>query len=476
MFCSKWGIGLACVFFSGWGAAANAGSLNLASWIIQQESISRKQILANISPVDGRSGAVIASPSQQDPNYYFTWVRDAALTMNEVMDWIEQSGEAEYLQKMNDYVEFSKIIQKTPNRSGGLGEPKFNVNGTAFNDDWGRPQNDGPALRAMTLIRYARFLLKQGRNDWVKEWLYDAKLPAETVIKADLEYVSHHWQDDSYDLWEEVRGHHFYTQMVQRRALLEGALLADDLEDPNAAKWYREQAKGLEKTLSLFQDRANGMIQATLQWSGGLHEGLPEGLKDKFSGLDVAVILAALHTEAEDGFFGSDQEMILATAQKLRERFQHEYVMNQDQALAPVIGRYPEDQYNGVGIGKGNPWVLATLAYAELYYRVARIDSGLAQIEVTGNSVSFYQTALAGVRVGVISRRSPLFKKLIQGLIAEGDRFLARIYDRVPCGGDLSEQMNRNTGKMQGAEKLTWSYASFMTAVHQRELAVNSSR
>src|SRR5688500_16671266 len=29
-----------------------------------------------------------------------------------------------------------------------LGEPKFQADGSAFNDPWGRPQNDGPAIRA----------------------------------------------------------------------------------------------------------------------------------------------------------------------------------------------------------------------------------------------------------------------------------------------------------------------------------------
>lgn len=31
--------------------------------------------------------------------------------------------------------------------TGGLGEPKYNVDETAFTGDWCRPQRDGPALR-----------------------------------------------------------------------------------------------------------------------------------------------------------------------------------------------------------------------------------------------------------------------------------------------------------------------------------------
>jgi Glycosyl hydrolases family 15 len=34
------------------------------------------------------------------------------------------------------------------------------------------------------------------------------------VIKADLDYVSSHWDAATFDLWEEVNGAHFYTRMV----------------------------------------------------------------------------------------------------------------------------------------------------------------------------------------------------------------------------------------------------------------------
>lgn len=43
--------------------------------------------------------------------------------------------------------------------SGGLAEPKFEVNLTPFTGAWGRPQRDGPALRATALIAYSRYLI-----------------------------------------------------------------------------------------------------------------------------------------------------------------------------------------------------------------------------------------------------------------------------------------------------------------------------
>jgi glucoamylase len=50
------------------------------------------------------------------------------------------------------YIAAQANLQTVPNLSGdlstgGLGEPKFNIDGTAFTGSWGRPQRDGPALR-----------------------------------------------------------------------------------------------------------------------------------------------------------------------------------------------------------------------------------------------------------------------------------------------------------------------------------------
>ena len=37
-------------------------------------------------------------------------------------------------------------------RNSGLGEPKFNINGTPYNKPWGRPQNDGPVFHGIVLF------------------------------------------------------------------------------------------------------------------------------------------------------------------------------------------------------------------------------------------------------------------------------------------------------------------------------------
>jgi glucoamylase len=66
---------------------------------------------------------------------------------------------------IEEYINAQADLQTVSNPSGdlsngaGLGEPKFNVDLTAFTGAWGRPQRDGPALRAIALIDFGNWLI-----------------------------------------------------------------------------------------------------------------------------------------------------------------------------------------------------------------------------------------------------------------------------------------------------------------------------
>lgn len=66
---------------------------------------------------------------------------------------------------IEQYVNAQAYQQTVSNPSGdlssgaGLAEPKFNVDLSAFTGAWGRPQRDGPALRAIALIDFGNWLL-----------------------------------------------------------------------------------------------------------------------------------------------------------------------------------------------------------------------------------------------------------------------------------------------------------------------------
>lgn len=76
------------------------------------------------------------------------------------------------------------------------------VDNEPFKGEWGRPQNDGPALRVITLVEYAHYQLDHGSEkdkEFVKSVLYDSNFPTESVIKGDLEHIAHRWAEPGYD-------------------------------------------------------------------------------------------------------------------------------------------------------------------------------------------------------------------------------------------------------------------------------------
>ena len=460
----------------------------VANTTIFEASNNSKKLFANLSPEGTRAGTVVASPSRSNPNYWFHWTRDGSLTMNAVVGMLERSTDpterATYKKYINDYLQLSRENQLTNNPTGGFenyfqgfGEPKFNVDGSAYWGSWGRPQNDGPALRALTVIHYIKVLESQPGNVSIRSAFYDAD-PAKSLLKGDLEFVAHHWFNSSFDLWEEMRADHFYTQLVQRRALLEGAQIAAQMNDPKAADYYRQQASALEGKLNSYWDSGRGYIGASQNRTGGLDK--------KDSNLDAAVVLGVLHARSNaDSFFTASDDRVMATVVKLREAFRGLYPINrntrdsQNQEMGVAIGRYPEDVYDGNSFNGGNPWFLITNAFAEFYYETAQSLASRASFKITDRNREFFASLSLPVPVSLplgetLSTKDLRFSAVIQALVAEGDKYLRRARYHAGAEGEMSEQMDRYTGFMKGAHDLTWSYASTATALWNRAAALNA--
>lgn len=192
-------------------------------------------------------------------------------------------------------------------------EPKFYLNNTLFTGPWGRPQNDGPATAAITLIEFATdYLSKGGNMTIVRQKIYDsATYPAQAPVLKDLLFVASNWSSPSYDLWEEEESHHFYTRLVQRRALVQGAAFATKLGDTSTSSTLSTAANALTATLSQFWDVNRDLI---------LYEYGPV-LHGKTSFKDVAVVLAIIHGYAGDGVYGYTNDEVLASAYQIATSF-----------------------------------------------------------------------------------------------------------------------------------------------------------
>lgn len=482
----------------------------LESWLKDEEDIAVDRLLANIAPF-GRNaqgaapGTVLASPSREHPNYYYQWIRDAGITMATVVDLYNldptsQQATEILLPTFESYAALSRNIQRTANPSGdfsypdlsGLGEPKFEVDGAPFTGNWGRPQRDGPALRASALISYLQAyntthpgLWEASNDDWFTRF-YKAELPALSPVKADLEYVARHWPDSGFDVWEEVQGRHFFTSMTQLRALRQGSNLAKVFQDPGAAAYYSAEADKLEQSIRKdFWDEEGGYIRATrgsdAEWQR--------------SGMDCSVLLGSLHGQAADqtwpAVFPPNDDAVLASLLKLVSDQRDRFPVNAgSQGADPLrgvgVGRYPEDMYDGYEAkpAGGNPWFLCTSSVSEILYRTAAHLNSTGRLDFSARGASFWNALVCGGKRSssacplpatkssysyTASDDTNVFETALERLIQVGDSFLDVVKGHANADGALSEQFDRYSGFERGATDLTWSYGAFLQAVWARK-------
>ena len=119
-------------------------------YISTESPIAKTNLLANIGPDGSKSqgakaGIVIASPSTSNPDYLYTWTRDSSLVFKALIDQFTQGIDTTLRSQIDNFITAESILQQVSNpsgtvSSGGLGEPKFNIDESAFTGAWGRPQ------------------------------------------------------------------------------------------------------------------------------------------------------------------------------------------------------------------------------------------------------------------------------------------------------------------------------------------------
>ncbi|KAF7312552.1 Glucoamylase [Mycena indigotica] len=439
------------------GTAFAASSASVDAYVATESPIAKAGLLANIGPNGAKSagakaGVVIASPSTVNPNYLYTWVRDSSLVFKVIIDQFTSGQDKSLLGQIQNFVAAEKTLQQVSNPSGtvttgGLGEPKFNIDLTAFTDSWGRPQRDGPALRSTALIAYANWLRANTSTANVVQTLWP-------TIKLDLDYVVASWNSTGFDLWEEVSSSSFFTTAVQHRSLREGAALASALGQDGSA--YTTQANNALCFLQSYWNPTGGYITAN---TGGSR-----------SGKDANTALASIHTfdpaaGCDAATFQPCSDKALSSLKVYVDSFRSIYAINQGIAsnAAVATGRYPEDVYFG-----GNPWYLTTAVVAEQLYDALIVWKSQASLQVTSISLPFFRQFLSSVAVGTYASATSTFTTLTAAIKTFADDTLAIHAKYTPANGALAEQFNRATGAPLSAADLTWSYAAALTAFSAR--------
>ncbi|KFY89905.1 hypothetical protein V500_05399, partial [Pseudogymnoascus sp. VKM F-4518 (FW-2643)] len=423
------------------------------TFLASESPIALTNLLCNIGStgacVSGAaSGLVMASPSQTNPDYFYTWTRDSALTFKCIVDTFINSYSASLQVEIENYIIAQAKLQTVSNPSGsfsdgsGLGEPKFNPDGTAFTGSWGRPQRDGPALRATALIAYSRWLIANGYTSTATDLVWP-------VIQNDLSYVTQYWSETGYDLWEEVGGgYSFFTVAAQHRALVEGANLATQL-----GKTCSNCLTQAPQVLCLLQNFWN---------SGGY---IVSNTNSGRTGKDANSILGSIHTfdpsaACDSSTFQPCSDRALANHKAVVDSFRSIYTINSGIAagVAVAVGRYAEDSYQG-----GNPWYLNTLAAAELLYDALIQWNNIGSITITSTSLAFWKDLYSSAAVGTYASSTSTYTTLYNAVKTYADGFVSNAATYTPSAGNLAEQYSRSTGAPLSAVDLTWSYAALLT-------------
>jgi glucoamylase len=428
---------------------------SLDEWLERQYALSVQGLLRSVSsgltkvrPGFGQSivalpGSVIASPVlaayDPEPDYFFHWFRDAALVMDALrLARHEVVGRANAAALFDEFVEFSLSVQSLNGATLALDHPlksttsdeykkflrpdselrlvradrvaadtRVNPDATLDISQWPRPQNDGPALRALALMR----------------WLQDPAIrierpiPAETLLQRDLEFVLQFAGKACYDIWEEDFGLHYYTLLVSSSALREGAKWLKGRGALNLAETCNSEANGLLRILNGFWLDAKEHYASRRLSSGAVSP----------KELDFAVILAVLHSQNYGGAHSLADPKVHATFSRLEELFEAEYPLNRTRSAlqGTAMGRYAGDHYYS-----GGPYFFSTLGAAEFCYRAA------AQ--------------------GMPSEA--------KAFMLRGDEFLRTVRAHAPLDGKLAEQFDRHSGAPSSARDLAWSHAALITA------------
>jgi glucoamylase len=233
-------------------------------------------ILQAINPPNSTPGSLQAALSGTCPNYAYTWARDQALVYETLMSkyaTLSGSDAQVYEDRLRDFAThthtiFTKNLGSRDNDGDlwTLADAKVNNDGTQYMGGWCNPQNDGPALRAMLLIRFAERYAELHPGDSYIEQLYNSDASdgaGMNVIKRDLEYLYHNYDINNCEPWEERKGQHFYNRLMARRAFLLGAAYARKRGDPGAADAYEAKAQEVTQKLSTQHWNSGGRFIVT---------------------------------------------------------------------------------------------------------------------------------------------------------------------------------------------------------------------
>lgn len=387
-------------------------------------------------------GCVLAAPSYPantpgvDQDYVFNWVRDGAIAAIEIalagLPPVAGGG----VPSLIDYVNFAALCQANAKNSAAvtLGHACFTITGEVR--PWSE-QNDGPAIQSIAILT----LFDQLDSATQKI--------ARQLVEANLSYLLEVYQNKTTNLWEEYEGYSFFARAVQLRFFREISRNTIGIAVP----------AGVADAISWLES------QLAMHWNGQLYVSVLDAAPQAGYDANIDIVSSVCY-----GGIEPTDTKLLATAAILRHQWANPsspsyYPINGADAakgLGPLFGRYPGDHYDGdvaAPVLGGHPWALCTANFAEFQYRLANAIDASGAIPLDQFSEPFFAELALGASSSAADASLALRASsdaMLRAIVYHSDHY------------ELSEQFDGTTGYEKSVRNLTWSYASFLSAVRAR--------
>ncbi|KAI0287439.1 Six-hairpin glycosidase-like protein [Russula brevipes] len=397
------------------------------------EPATKKTLLHDTTgPEAGADVGVVAAviPDPNHPEFSVYWLRDACLVYHPWLNELTVLGDTSLRAQMDDVVHAltrsQQVISLAGNVfTGGIEEAVFDIKLNKLLDPKARigsPAADGPPFRVSNLIKYAEWLIKPEQKNGT--WVTDVLWP---VINLDLQWISSHWNQSSWDLWwPPVWGGST------------GLPLCSTVRSVAVLAWDVPSAVGITS-------------KNVLERQGGIHvrDHLTDVAKGR-SGYGSAPLTVSVYNfdpslGCDDATFQPCSPRALSSLKVVGDRFKEFFPLSQNftEQQPPYYGFFTEDQFIG-----GHPQFFASYNSAEQLYDALTL------------SLKFWKQFDSRVSVKQYKKGSKGYKELTDYARSWANKIVLQLVKATPQDHVLVECIDKETGGPYGPRGMIRSLAA----------------
>ncbi|KAI0060541.1 Six-hairpin glycosidase [Artomyces pyxidatus] len=401
-------------------------------------------------------------PDPEHPEFSLFWVRDAALVYDVWLNELIALKDTSLRPLMDDVTLTLVRTQQVTSLAGdvferGLEEAVFYLDLGYITDLFfrpGSPAADSPPFRAAILIKYAEWLTEPAQNNgsWVAHHLWPH-------INLDLQYISNHWNESSWDLWwPPVWGGSYWTASLQYRALRAGARLGRKIGRHANVAGYDSRASMILDYMQTFWNEEQGFMTETTVTD-------PTATYGRI-GIGAAPITVSIYNY--DQSLGCDaatfqpcSDRALSSLKVVGDHFKANFNISKDipDGHPGFYGFFLEDQFIG-----GQPQFFSSFNQAEQLYDALSTWEKLGGLDVTPVSRKFFVQFDANIKPGHYTKGSSTYRHLTTAIREYADEVLVLLSKHTPEDFILTEAIDKNVGGPVGPRGMIRSLAAAMSA------------